>query len=110
MQISGDESRIDLRYKGRLYADLKPQQLEQLTGVDLPLAHLPFWAQGQISPYSPSTATQYQQQDLSQLEQAGWQLQFSRYKAVGLQRLPSKIKLLKQNTKLTIIFKSWIYQ
>lgn len=110
LRINGDGQKLDLHYKGQTYPALNSQQLYEITGLELPLQHFPFWAQGLISPYSPVVSSETIQQRLATLDQAGWQLEFSKYRHFGQQQLPSKIKLHNQQTKLTLIIKSWIYQ
>lgn len=111
MLIQGDAKALDVIYKNTLYSALRPQQLKEITGLDLPLQHFPYWAQGQHSPLVTVTEqTRDQNGDLLKLQQAGWTLQFSRYRSIAAKRLPAKLKLQSGDTRLTMIFKSWVYQ
>lgn len=110
MLIDGNTKACDVTYQGKIYPSLRPQQLKQITGLDLPLQHFPYWAQGQVSPFAAVTQQSYQKTELQSLQQAGWTLKFSRYRQIAEKHLPGKLVLQSQGTKLTVIFKYWMYQ
>ncbi|MCB1667293.1 MAG: lipoprotein insertase outer membrane protein LolB [Porticoccaceae bacterium] len=87
-----------------------------LFGWYWPVEDLRYWVRGVPSPLTPThDQTRNEQQLLSTLEQAGWQLEFSNYANYPVNgqqwSLPGKIrgKLLEDNgdTSFTLIIKSW---
>jgi len=91
---------------------------EYLFGWPWPVKELSYWVKGVPSPHMPIEHQKTNEtQLLSHLEQAGWQLTFSRYKTVTAKKtnhqwtLPGKIqgKLLSDNgsTSFTLVIKTW---
>lgn len=69
-----------------------PSELtREVLGVRLPLEELPWWVRGLPAPDTPSTPSFGENHLLASLEQAGWQLAFSRYADVDGFHLPGRI-------------------
>lgn len=84
---------------------------EYLFGWPWPVDDLHYWVRGIPSPLSAIVhSASNSSNELFQLEQAGWSLEFSRYQYVGNYRLPGKIRgtmLTNSNISFTLIIKSW---
>jgi len=83
-----------------LHAQSAEQLLKTQLGLALPLSALPYWIKGQIA---PNLAIQKQKTDpqgrLQSLNQAGWQIDYSRYKTENIAQqsyqLPHQLYLKK---------------
>ncbi len=107
--IDGKPGAIQLLQAGQspLLADDPEQLLEQQLGWHLPINQAVFWIRGLPDPSLAIETQQLTQGVLTQLEQGGWQLQFSRYQLYENKQLPGKILLQRPKLKITLILKSW---
>ncbi len=76
-------------------------------GAPLPLAELRYWLVGAPAPGSPHQETIGADGRLARLEQAGWQLRYSRYEAVGQLALPARIDIESETARLRLVVSSW---
>lgn len=93
-----------------------PAQLTmQILGWPLPVAEMYYWVRGMAAPGIP---VESQQQDnrgqLQNLQQAGWNLNFSNYLNAGPYVLPTRIVAETQQAagpvKVTLVIKEWLPQ
>lgn len=76
-------------------------------GAPLPIAELRYWLVGVPAPGLPHQETIGADGRLARLEQAGWQLRYSRYQAVGRLALPVRIDIESETTRLRLVVSSW---
>lgn len=76
-------------------------------GAPLPLAELRYWLVGAPAPGSSHQETIGADGRLARLEQAGWQLRYSRYEAVGQLALPARIDIESETARLRLVVSSW---
>jgi len=77
----------------------------QTFGWELPLPQLFYWIKGVAAPTNPIEQAIYNHpQELSQLSQGGWSINFSRYNAQGL---PGKIVATTLDLQLIFIINEW---
>lgn len=110
--LRGDDSRIVITETGKApVTSFAPGELVQDTfGWDLPIDGLKYWVKGTPNPKQAYSATEYDEAgNLSELEQAGWSLSFSRYQIVNEWALPGRIRATRNNTRLTLIIREWTF-
>jgi len=76
-------------------------------GAPLPVAELRYWLVGAPSPQLPSRETLGADGRLAGLEQAGWQLRYSRYETVDGFTLPARIEIESASTRLRLVVSNW---
>jgi len=76
-------------------------------GWTLPINALNYWVRGIPDPDNEAFYQLNEQGLLDTLQQAGWQLSFSRYQALDSHTLPSKIRLQQGDITLTLLIKRW---
>lgn len=107
--LSGTSGDVYLNIAGRgEYTTHAPEALLlQELGWTLPVDVLNYWVRGIPAPNSPAHYQLNDQGLLDTLQQAGWQLQFSRYQQLESRRLPGKILLQQNDIQLTLLIKKW---
>lgn len=105
-RIKGNIASISLTQSGKTTEGINPQQLiyDQL-GWFFPIENLPFWLKGLSAPYSPSTKEFDDEEQLSQLKQDKWQVDFLRYN--DYYELPERIRISQGQWKFLIVIKHW---
>lgn len=81
--------------------------LEEQLGWPLPLDLLPWWLRGVPAPLPAATDMEISDGRLQQLDQAGWNLEYSRYQQVDEVVLPGKLLFQRGEVKGKILFKQW---
>jgi outer membrane lipoprotein LolB len=77
-------------------------------GAALPVAELRYWLVGVPAPGLPHQETIGADGRLARLEQAGWQLRYSRYQAVDSLALPVRIDIESETARLRLVVSSWL--
>ena len=108
-EIRGDDDFAVLSQSGR--DDLSAQDGEalstQLFGWPFPVGDMPFWVKGLATEGSRATSSYTEAGLLQDLQQRGWILQFSNYRAFGKWTLPTRIKGDKADYGFTLVIKQW---
>lgn len=73
----------------------------------LPVKQIHFWVKGLPAPGIKIEQLELTEGALTQLQQAGWTLQYSRYQHSNTHLLPGKIIMSKDQIRLTLIAKQW---
>lgn len=85
--------------------------LEQLifleTGWKFPLTSLRYWSHGMPDPDTGSQIKYNEQQQITDIYQAGWHIQYPKRMRIDQYWLPKKIIVTEQNIKIKIIISSW---
>lgn len=79
-------------------------------GAPLPLPQLRFWLVGAPAPGSAFRETLGADARLAALEQAGWQVRYTRYAAAGRQVLPERIELCAGDVRLRLAVSAWRFE
>ena len=105
-RIQGNVASISLTQKGKTIKGLNPQQLiyDELGWV-FPIENLPFWLQGKVAPYSPASKKVNDDQQITQIRQNKWQVDFLRYNDYYQQ--PERIRISQGGWKFLIVIKHW---
>jgi len=100
---------IYLAPKGKTYTDRNAEALlNQVTGWQLPVNDLYYWARGLPAPTSnPTLRFDTNHSHLSGLEQDGFTLTFERYSGVGSVDLPTKLVIQNDAVKIKIVVTRW---
>lgn len=108
--IRGNDRRVSLEQSGEppVFAATPEELMLKSLGWWLPISELYYWVRGIPAPGSnPDQLTRGQDGTLLELQQNGWQLEFSRYKIIKGWSLPSKVIARRDDIKLTFIIKNW---
>lgn len=81
--------------------------LQQQTGIRLPVNHLYYWVRGLAAPGAVQGKSFDAYNHLTQLQQAGYTINYTRYTAVNGVDLPSKIRLSGHGVSIKLVIKSW---
>lgn len=108
--IRGNEKGVRLEQSGEepiLAASPEDLVYTQL-GREIPISELHYWVRGLPAPYPRPRATRFAPEGiLSYLEQSGWSLQYSNYRAVGPWNLPGKIVARRDDLRLILLVSEW---
>ncbi len=113
LQISQIDKHILLKTpSGEMSSDDLEQLLFQETGWKFPVTSLRYWSQGYPDPNIAAQVKYNEQQQISDIFQAGWHIQYPKRMEVaqtsGLNVvLPKKIIATEQNVKIKLIITSW---
>ncbi len=108
--IRGSDETVSLEQAGHapLSAETPEELIYNALGWNLPISDLFYWVRGIPAPRTHITNQEKTEAGaLAFLEQAGWQLTYSRYNAVGPWQLPGKIVARRDALKLTLVIKEW---
>ena len=92
---------------GKQFKGANPELiLYNALGWELPINDIYWWIRGLPSPEAPFTHS-LENNRLKSLQQRGWNIQYIRYNT-RTPALPSKIHLIRNELKITVIVNSWI--
>jgi outer membrane lipoprotein LolB len=99
---------VDAQGQEHRAADLRTLAWQRL-GWDLPLEGLSWWVRGLAWPGAPvDRSTRDEQGRLSQLEQAGWRIDYLGWGGGnGRESLPSKLDLTGERLRLRLLIQDW---
>lgn len=100
---------VYLAPKGKVYADSNAQTLlTKVTGWQLPVNDLYYWARGLPAPNTAATL-QFNEDGshLTGLQQDGFDVTFQNYSGVGAVDLPSKLLIQDTDIKVKIVITRW---
>lgn len=83
------------------------QLLLEQTGVRLPVSHLYYWVKGLPAPEGVTSKRVDANKQLSQLQQAGYNVTYLQYMMVNGTLLPSKIRLQGHGVMIKMVIKHW---
>lgn len=111
MIITGEPGLVKLRQSGEapLEAASAEELIHQSTGWRLPVDQLLYWVRGIPAPDSrPKAMKKTAQGLLAELEQEGWQLNYSEYRLVDNRwLLPERIVARHREIRLTLVIHQW---
>ena len=108
LQVSQIEQNIRLKTPSiERSSDNLEQLLFQETGWKLPVSSLRYWSHGQPDPHMNAQLEYNEQQQISDIYQAGWHIHYPKRMQVDPYMLPKKIIVTEQDLKIKIIITSW---
>lgn len=107
--ISGQPGQVTLRLpKGEVFTADNPEHLlQKQLGWKLPVSSLYYWIRGIPQPGVTSHTFFNAHQQLSLLEQQGWQIHYLNYTQVGAYSLPQKIEMTTAGIKVKLVIHSF---
>ena len=88
-------------------ADTPEQLMADHLGWNFPVSDIRYWVKGQPSPTSPATSEFSAQGLLSQLQQHGWDIRYSRYQQHNGRWLPGLIRISGYGFRFTFAIQEW---
>ena len=109
MTLTGTPQQITVATakQGSFQSDNPQALFERTFGWSIPVATLPYWVKGVPAPELPKQLELTPEGQLGQLQQAGWHVSFDQYQSVGRYRLPRKLTLTRDTTRLRLIISRW---
>lgn len=108
--IKGDDGSVSLEQGGEppVVAATPEQLIRDQLGRDIPVSHLRYWVRGISAPGEPALQLQISDDGLlTRLQQAGWQLSYTEYRAVGPWNLPGQVVATRDDVELTLSIYDW---
>lgn len=108
--IHGDEYGVRMERGGQepIVAASPEDLVYTQLGRDLPLSDLHYWVRGLPAPYPRPTSRRFAAEGmLTHLSQAGWEIDYSNFQAVGPWNLPGKIVAQRDDLRLTMLISNW---
>jgi len=109
IELEGNSDGVWMRQQDKpaVYARHVEDVLARETGWRLPVLGLVDWLRGLPVEGQPAALTWDAQGRLKTLQQAGWQIDFSRYRQVGDLQLPDKILLRRDRLRVKLLVDDW---
>jgi outer membrane lipoprotein LolB len=93
---------------GKRSADSAEQLMAKALGWQIPITELQHWIKGVAAPQAPVQQQLTDPQgDLIQLQQLGWQIEYSQYQQINGWRLPGKLIARRDPVKVVMVIKHW---
>ena len=106
--ITGDDHKVLLRDKHGDHSAANAEALiAQLTGWQIPVSPIRYWAKGMPAPNLTINRKRVADGRLSELQQGGWTIAYSNYSLVQGIWLPGKIIMSRPQARLTLLQKQW---
>ena len=108
-EISGTAERVTVEQAGEpTFISEEPEMLfyDQL-GFELPVHYLHYWIKGAPFPDAEAELTFGELNQVTSLNQNGWQVQYLAYTNYGLASLPTRIRLSKSPLRLDLVRLNW---
>jgi outer membrane lipoprotein LolB len=108
--IRGDHSSVRLEQGGQepVVAATPEELVYTQLGREIPISELRYWVRGLPAPYPlPEHMAFTPTGVLSHIDQSGWSIQYSDYRAVGSWNLPGKILASRDDLRLTLLVSHW---
>lgn len=108
VSIKGDEGGVILRNSKGEFSAADPEALvRDMTGWQIPVSDLQFWARGMPSPRLEVERQRVERGHLALLAQGGWTITYAGHTAVGPYALPTRIHLARPEAQITLLIKDW---
>ena len=75
--------------------------------MPLPVQRIRYWIRGIPAPQSSATETKNEKGLVSNISQDDWEIELDRYHDVNKLPLPGRIKINRQDTRITLIISQW---
>jgi outer membrane lipoprotein LolB len=107
VQSNGSQLSVQNSKGERLDSDAARQELTSKLGFEPPLQSLRYWILGAPDPSHPAEETLDSDQRLISLRQDGWQVDYSKYIAVGNGWYPERLTLQRGDVRVKVIVDNW---
>ncbi|MDT8427498.1 MAG: lipoprotein insertase outer membrane protein LolB [Pseudomonadales bacterium] len=108
-EISGNPERVRLQQEGEepLLTSSPEELIREQLGYELPVSLLDSWIKGVPAPGLNHIPIFNETDQLLQLQQAGWHIQYLGYTSAGLETMPSRIRMEKAPLRLDFVRLNW---
>jgi outer membrane lipoprotein LolB len=108
-EITGTPEQVRLQQEGQeaLITDTPEQLIREQLGYELPVANLEYWIKGIPGPDDHAELVFNEFNQLSVLQQSGWQIEFLGYTNYQLETLPTRMRMQKPPLQLDFVRLSW---
>jgi outer membrane lipoprotein LolB len=109
VQVSSDGANLTVaNSKGeRLDSEAARNELTNRLGFEPPIESLRYWILGVPDPAHPAEETLDSEQRLVSLQQNGWQIDYTKYVAVGERWFPEKLTLTRGDVRVRVVVDNW---
>lgn len=110
--LTGTSDHVSLTTSsGEAYSGSSAEKLlQQHLGWTLPVESLFYWVRGLPDPQAVAWREDYNESGyLAELSQGGWSVRLSRYNDTGIAALPKLVSVERENIKLKLLIKEWLY-
>src|SRR5690606_34827462 len=90
-----------------LHASTPEDLIREQLGYDLPVANLNYWIKGIPAPGIPAQPEFNANNQLSVLQQSGWQIEYLGYTQYAVEALPTTIRMQKPPLRLDFVRLNW---
>lgn len=107
-RLHQDKQGVTLETSGQIHHAADAESLtQQVLGWTLPLSGLRYWVMAVPATGSEATIVRAENGQLSQLQQMGWDIHYTRYLNEERQSLPLRIKLAREQLEILLLIDSW---
>ena len=110
IEIRLEGAQLTLQARGASYTDAEARAfIEERFGKGnmLPVSEMRYWLIGVPAPGSAHAEVLGDDRRLASFEQAGWQVRYDRYEAVGGIDLPARIEMATGRLRLRVVVSDW---
>ncbi|MDM8545674.1 lipoprotein insertase outer membrane protein LolB [Candidatus Venteria ishoeyi] len=109
LNLSGDEQGVILKTAQQTLRAKTPEALlKDDAGISMPVSYLYYWIRGLPVPTQPITAQQWNQKNqLAELQQNGWVIEYERYQQWDGVLLPKKLRIKNDQYHAKIVISRW---
>ncbi|AWM81383.1 outer membrane lipoprotein LolB [Gammaproteobacteria bacterium ESL0073] len=98
---------IEIAGQGKYSATTPEQLLQEQLGWNIPISNLVWWIKGLPAPETPYTYKLNAENQLQELKQDDWTIQYQKYQDNNGYWLPERIIAEGQDIRVTIVLKQW---
>lgn len=109
VSIQGSPAWIEIQESGEepIQSPYPNEALEQLLGMPLPVQRIRYWIKGIPAPQSSATETRDERGLVSTITQDEWMIELDRYHDVNGLPLPGRIKINREDIRITLAVSQW---
>ncbi len=106
--ITGSNNHIEVKLSDELKTSDNPNALiTEITGINIPINSLEYWIKAIPDPNYPLIKKLNNYGYISELQQLGQVIKYDNYKKFNKKIFPTKIQIIAENIRLTIIIDKW---
>jgi len=107
-EISGGPHLVRISRQGEeVVTDSAEQLIYDELGYELPVSQLNYWLKGIPAPGSPAESEFGENNQLTHLQQSGWQIEYMAYSNYGTETLPVRIRMIKAPLRVDLLRLNW---
>lgn len=110
--LNGDQEELTITDRNGSVTELQDAEadLRQMYGWTIPVTSLRYWALGIPDPAFPAETEFGDDGQLSKLQQAAWQVDFTQYREGGGQLLPRRLNAVSEDVRVRLVIDDWVFR